>query len=490
MAQVTIVGLGPGSWAGLPLGSWNLLDEQTQQNGAILLRTERHPVVDDLRNKGIVFTALDSYYDAGDSFEEVYNRIADHVIATAKEKGHLVYAVPGHPGVAETTVQLLRKKGPEAGVAIKIGPGHSFLDDLFAAVGVDPNDGTLLLDGTSLLPRQINPSLHTVIAQVYSRDVASDVKLTLMGQYPDDYQVTVVRAIGIEGMEQIETMPLYEIDRLDWIDHLTSVYVPATLEERVINRQLWQFRDIIAALRDPDTGCPWDLKQTHQSLRKYLLEEAYEAADAIDREEPFDLADELGDVLLQIVLHAQIGSEEGTFDLYDVIQSVTDKMIRRHPHVFAAAQADTAEDVVANWQEIKQQEKADAGVEELSLLDSIPVSLPAVTAAYRLQKKAADVGFDWDDIRDVYAKIKEEINELEETDDKEDEFGDLLFAMINLSRFWKIDPEEALSRTNRKFRRRFAYVEKRLREMGKTPEQSTLQEMDKLWDEIRHQEKS
>jgi tetrapyrrole methylase family protein/MazG family protein len=490
MAKVMIVGLGPGSWSGLPLGTWNLLDTYTKQNKAVLLRTELHPVVDDLRAKGIVFAALDEFYETSADFAEVYRRIAEHVLAKAQETGDVLYAVPGHPGVAETTVQLLRQLGPQQGVEIVIGPGHSFLDDLFSKVGVDPNDGLLLLDGTNLLPRQLNPSLHTVIAQVYSRDVASDVKLTLMEQYPDDYEVIVARAVGIEGMERMEKMPLYEIDRVEWMDHLTTVYLPATLEDRITNRQMWKLREIIAALRDPDTGCPWDLKQTHQTLRKYLLEEAYEAADAIDRDDPFDLADELGDVLLQIVLHAQIGSEEGTFDLFDVIQSISDKMIRRHPHVFSSAQADTAEEVVTNWQEIKKQEKADAGRAGESLLDAVPVSLPAVTAAYKLQKKAAEVGFDWEDIKGVYEKVKEEINELEETDDVEDEFGDLLFAMINLARFFKIDPEEALARTNRKFRRRFAYVEERLRQMGKTPAESTLEEMDRLWNEVRHQEKS
>ena len=151
-----------------------------------------------------------------------------------------------------------------------------------------------MLDGTSLLSRQLNPSLHTIIAQVYNRDVASDVKLTLMEQYGDEYVVTVATAVGIAGLERIEQVALYELDHLDWLDHLTTLYVPATEEEAVVNKQLWKFVEIIAALRDPDTGCPWDLKQTHQTLRKYLLEEAYEAVDAIDRDDPFDLADELG----------------------------------------------------------------------------------------------------------------------------------------------------------------------------------------------------
>ncbi|MBL0389114.1 nucleoside triphosphate pyrophosphohydrolase [Tumebacillus sp. ITR2] len=486
MAQITIVGLGPGSWTGLPLGSFQILETQQAANGAIFLRTERHPVVDDLREKGIVFVALDSFYEEAEEFAEVYQNIANHLFDHAQKNGHIVYAVPGHPGVAEITVQNLRRQAPQHGVEIVIGPGHSFLDDLLVNVGVDPTDGLLFLDGTALLPRQLNPSLHTVIAQVYSRDVASDVKLTLMTQYPDDYPVTVARAVGVEGLERVETMPLYEIDRLDWIDHMTTVYLSATLEENVINRQLWRYVDIIAALRHPETGCPWDLKQTHQTLRPYVLEEAYEVADAIDRDDPFDLADELGDILLQIVLHAQIGSEEGTFDIHEVIRLASEKMIRRHPHVFNAAEAETPEDVVANWAEIKAQEKADKGEVIEHLLDSIPSSLPAISMAYKIQKKAADVGFDWDNLSDVYQKVKEEITELQETtDDHAGELGDLLFALVNLARFLKVDPEEALSRTNRKFRERFAYIENALREKGKTPQESTLDEMDALWNEAK-----
>jgi tetrapyrrole methylase family protein/MazG family protein len=490
MAKVTVVGLGPGSWSGLPLGTYTILEKQMEAGGAIFFRTERHPVTDDLRQKGIVFTALDSFYEQGESFADVYQTITDHLLNAAKEQGHVVYAVPGHPGVAETTVQNLRRQGKEAGVEIEIGPGHSFLDDLLVHVGADPADGMLLLDGTSLLPRQLNPSLNTVIMQVYSQDVASDVKLTLMEQYPDEYEVTVVRALGVEGEERVVTVPLYELDRLDFIDHLTSVFVPGTEDEAVVNRQMWKFVEIIKALRDPDTGCPWDLKQTHQTLRKYVLEEAYEVADAIDRDDPFELCDELGDLLLQIVLHAQIGSEEGTFDIYEVIRSVSDKMIRRHPHVFGGGmEAETAEQVVQNWQEIKAQEKEEKGEAPQSILDDVPRSLPALTAALKLQKKAAKAGFDWDDISDVYQKVKEEINELQETNDKSDEFGDLLFAMINLARFLDVDPEESLARTNQKFRARFSYIEQRLREQGKSLEQSTLEEMDRLWNEAKKRNK-
>lgn len=486
MAKVTVVGLGPGSWNGLPLGTYTILEEQQRMGSEVFLRTERHPVVDDLREKGIVFTAFDHYYEQSEQFAEVYQKIADHLLNAAREQGQIVYAVPGHPGVAETTVQHLRRQGARAGVEVVIGPGHSFLDDLLVHVGVDPADGMLLLDGTSLRPRQLNPSLHAVIMQVYSPDVASEVKLTLMEQYTDDYPVTVVRAIGVEGMEKVLTIPLYELDRLDWIDHLTSVFVPSTEEEAVVHRQMWRYVEIVSRLRDPEEGCPWDLKQTHQSLRKYVLEEAYEVAEAIDKDDPFELADELGDLLLQIVLHAQIGAEEGTFDIYEVIRSAADKMIRRHPHVFGGGRAaDTAEEVVQNWQEIKAQEKAEKGLVQRSILDDIPSALPSVTAAIRLQKKAAQVGFDWSDIADVYKKVKEEINELQETSDKSDEFGDLLFAMINLARFLEVEPETALASTNRKFRDRFQHIENSLRERGKTLEESSLEEMDQLWEEAK-----
>jgi tetrapyrrole methylase family protein / MazG family protein len=381
-----------------------------------------------------------------------------------------------------------------------IGPGKSFLDDLLMRVGADPADGLLILDGTDLRKRSLNPSLPTVIMQVYSQAVASDVKLTLMEQYPDDYEVVLAQAVGVLGQEKLLRMPLYEIDRISDIDHLTTLYIPGSTDESVINGQMFRLIEIVEQLRGPE-GCPWDRKQTHKSLRKYMLEEAYEVADAIDREEFDDICEELGDVLLQVALHCQIAAEEGYFTIHDTIRAINEKMIRRHPHVFADIHVENAEEVVQNWEEIKQQEKRekkgiqDVQEESSSFLDTIPRSLPALMMAYKLQKKAAEVGFEWDDIADVYKKVQEEWQEFQEAAKIENpkqlemEFGDLLFVLINLSRYLKIDPESALSSANRKFRSRFQYIEQQLKREGASLHESSLEKMDKLWNVAKKIEK-
>ena len=253
---------------------------------------------------------------------------------------------------------------------------------------------------------------------------------------------------------------------------------------------------IMAALRTPGSGCPWDLAQTHASLVPYVLEEAYEVADAVERGNSADLRDELGDLLLQVVFHAQVASEAGAFALPDVVRAITEKMIRRHPHIFSETggpRGSSADAVVANWERIKAAERAAKG-ESRRVLDDVPLVLPGLTRAVKLQKKASGVGFDWGDVRLVLAKIREEIDEIAEALDEPaasrdaavaGEVGDLIFAVANLSRHAGVDPEAALRGTNQKFERRFAYIEDRLAERGSAPETSSLEEMDGLWNEAK-----
>ena len=253
---------------------------------------------------------------------------------------------------------------------------------------------------------------------------------------------------------------------------------------------------IMAALRAPESGCPWDLAQTHLSLVPYVLEEAYEVADAVERGTVADLRDELGDLLLQVVFHAQLASEAGGFAFPDVVRSITEKIIRRHPHVFARtdeAAETTADAVVAGWDSIKAVEREAKG-KAGRVLDDVPLALPGLTRAVKLQRRASRVGFDWGDVRLVLAKIREETDEIAEALDEEasrrdaalaDEIGDLLFAVANLARHAGIDPEPAVRGTNAKFERRFAFIEDRLVERGSAPAQSSLEEMDGLWNEAK-----
>jgi MazG family protein len=255
---------------------------------------------------------------------------------------------------------------------------------------------------------------------------------------------------------------------------------------------------VMQALRTPVTGCPWDLEQTFATVAPYTIEEAYEVVDAIQRHDLGDLREELGDLLLQVVFHAQLAAEAGAFTFADVVDAITAKMIRRHPHVFGDAAARTAGAPKGFWEKIKAEERAAKGVADqaVSVLDGVPVGMPGLTRAVKLQEKAARVGFDWPDITPVFDKIREEVAELEEvvvagdTAGITDEFGDLLFVMANLARHLGIDPEAAVRGTNSKFTRRFHGIEAALATDGRTPGQSTLNEMDALWNAVKKAEKA
>lgn len=254
--------------------------------------------------------------------------------------------------------------------------------------------------------------------------------------------------------------------------------------------------DIMARLRDPDGGCPWDLEQNFASIAPYTIEEAYEVADAIERGDMGDLKDELGDLLLQVVFHAQMAKEEGRFDFPDVVRAICEKMIRRHPHVFGDEDQRSAGAVKGRWEEIKAEEKAEKGKAPTSILDDVPLALPALARAIKLQNRAARVGFDWPDTSLVIDKLNEEMLELSaevakgsDPDRLEDELGDLLFVYANLARHMKVDPEAALRRANAKFRRRFGRIEEKLAAAGKRPEDSSLEEMDALWNEAKAEER-
>jgi tetrapyrrole methylase family protein / MazG family protein len=482
--KIEIIGLGAGDLNQLPLGVYKKL----LSHNRLFLRTKEHPVVKELEKEGVAYTSFDDIYEANDQFEAVYEEICRRLLEEANT-GPVVYAVPGHPLVAERTVQILLELSKRGEANIEIGGGQSFIDALFQALKIDPVEGFQLLDGTAFKKDQLQIQQHMIISQVYDRFVASEVKLTLMELLPDEYPVTIVTSAG-SGEESLKEVTLYELDREVTLNNLTSLYVPPVKDEILLRKQFSNFRDIIATLRGPD-GCPWDKKQTHESLKKYLIEESFEVIDAINRGDEDLLVEELGDVLLQIMLHAQIGEDEGFFTIDDVIEGVSNKMVRRHPHVFGTEKAQNAEEVVTIWDDIKRQEKGKVE----SLLDGVGFEIPNLIRAYEIQKKAASVGFDWDDLRPALDKVQEEIKELEEELGKTtvndellmDEFGDILFALVNVARFLKIQPEEALFRANEKFKSRFQYIEKRVKESGKTFSEYSLEELDQYWDEAKKQ---
>ncbi|KIP20496.1 MULTISPECIES: nucleoside triphosphate pyrophosphohydrolase [Anoxybacillus] len=481
MGTITIVGLGAGDIDQLSLGVYRTL----KQAERLFLRTKDHPVVAQLEAEGIYAQSFDDIYEKYDQFEQVYEHIVAFLCEEVK-KGDVVYAVPGHPLVAERTVKLLLEKRDH--ISVRIEGGQSFLDALFNAVGLDPIEGFQLIDATSFQPDEIQLRNHIIFCQVYDSFIASDVKLALLEKLPHDYPVFIVYAAGSK-QERIEKVPLYELDRGMTVNNLTSVYVPKVENDELLYHDFITLRRVIATLRGPN-GCPWDRKQTHESLKKYLLEEAYELLDAIDQQDDENMVEELGDVLLQVMLHAQIGEDEGMFSIDDVIRAVTEKMIRRHPHVFGDVHVEHAEEVVRNWQAIKQEEKAR---ESLSLLDDVAKALPGTSRAYEYQKKAAEVGFDWSEVESMWRKVEEEMNEVKQEANRMDEqklkmeFGDLLFALINVCRYYKVNPEEALAMANEKFYRRFQYIEQKVKQSRKDWSSYSLDQLDEIWEEAKRE---
>ncbi|NMB45787.1 MAG: nucleoside triphosphate pyrophosphohydrolase [Firmicutes bacterium] len=493
MADIIIVGLGPGSPTQISLGALQALKSADH----IYLRTAVHPVVPwlvkELNLSPTQYTAFDSYYETADSFDEVYQRILTTLTAKVYAGEKLTYCVPGHPGVAETTAAQLVDWAEREAKAVEIMPSMSCLDAVYAVLGIDPTMGVTIgdaLDMPDLIPR--NPMLLT---QVYNRLIASDVKLRLMNQLHDEHPITVVRAAGIPGEERVATIPLYQLDTVPWLDHLTSVYVdPPDLPVSETDLQqtdhfypLDPLVNVMQRLRAPD-GCPWDQVQTHESLRRYLVEETYEVLEAIDQGRWDNVEEELGDVLLQVVFHAEIAAENGRFDINDVISTVTEKLIRRHPHVFGSIEVEDAEEVSRNWEKIKKRERERTGNEYTSLLDGVPLGLPALTQAEKTQAKAARIGFEWEDISGAIAKVKEEMKELKDAWKDNDqnavdaELGDVLFALVNVARYLDVDPEMALREATRKFTTRFRYIEDTAAKQGRNLAEMSLQEMDELWD--------
>ncbi|MDK3223639.1 nucleoside triphosphate pyrophosphohydrolase [Clostridium perfringens] len=483
--MLKIMGLGPGAYEALTIGAL----KELKNNKNIYFRTEKHPTVNFLKDEGIKFESYDHAYEKYDSFDDVYKYIAEDLITKIKDDEDLIYAVPGHPLVAEKSVINLIELCKENNIQYEVLPAVSFVDAMMEALQVDPIEGVKIIDAFDMKNQILDKRVGTIITQVYNNFIASEVKLRLLEGYEDDTEIIFVRAAGVEGLESIRKIPLYELDWQEDIDYLTSIYIPKDLGNK---KDFQDLLDIIETLRNPG-GCPWDREQTHESLKSALLEECYEVIDAIENEDEDALIEELGDVLLQVVFHASIGKEDGYFDIMDVIGGISNKMINRHPHVFGNEKANTSEQVLVNWDEIKKEEK---GIKTLTEeMQNIAKSLPATTRAYKVQKKAKKVGFDWDDVNCAMDKVKEELNEIKEVYNCEDksiiegEVGDLLFACINVARFLEVDGELALDKTIKKFIKRFSYIENEAIKNNKNLKDMTLEEMDKLWEEAKTSEK-
>ena len=474
---ITIVGLGPAGAEYLTREAWAHLEQCDE----IWLRTKFHPAVAGLP-EGVKVRSFDEVYDSGEDIATVLETIVQQVLELGKREQGVTYGVPGSPFVAEETVTKVMKAVEGSGLPIRLIDGVSFIEPVCSALGIDLHPQMVLADALHLAELEVPsfpPTLPAIISQLDSSFEASELKLTLMANYPQDHPVMLVHNAGTSD-EIVEKLALYEIDQSVHLGMLSCLYVPALSQ----GASFEDFQQIIARLRRAD-GCPWDREQTHLSLRPYLLEEAYEVLEALDQEDSEHLREELGDLLLQIGLHAQIATEDEDFLMSEVLQGISSKLIRRHPHVFSDVDAESVDKVLTNWEKIKANERKSNGETQKGMLDGIPLSLPALSQADQIQRRAKRVGFDWQTIEPVIAKVHEELGELRDArtdEERQAEAGDVLFAVVNLVRWLKVDPEIALRGTNLRFRKRFAYMEKKAAEQGKSVDQLSFEEMDQFWE--------
>lgn len=483
---LTLCGLGP---AGL-----DLLPEITlgrlRGAQALLVRTSRHPAAEQLRQQGVQFEALDRFYEKAATHEEAYRGIARYVWQLSLEKS-VTYATPGNPLVGEETVRLLLEYANDQNRPVDLLPAPGFVEAVMLALarkGLVPRwTEWQVLDAQALPSPGWRTGVPTLIFQLDHPGAASSVKLALQEEYPEESEVWIVRGAGMPGLESVLRLPLYQIDRpaAGIHDHLTCLVAPP-LPESHRRPRFHDFVELVAALRSPE-GCPWDRAQTPESLKRFVLEEAYEVVEAVSSGDSHAIQDELGDLMLQVLLYAQIYSEWGDFDVRDVIGGIVEKLIRRHPHVFAGAEAATPEQVTANWEAIKKEERP----ERASALDGIPKELPALMRALKVSRRAANAGFEWPDLPAVWSKLEEEIGELRAELQAADpgrlsaEIGDLLFTVVNIARWLKVDPEEALREMVHRFERRFRLMEQLCTAAGFASGSLPIEKLDEFWNEAK-----
>jgi len=466
MPGVTIVGLGPGNPDLLTVKARRILDAATEVHTSEV----RHTALATLPPSTAVIP-----------LEMPPEATVQAVLELGRRPEGVVFAVPGHPLVGNATAAALLDACRQEGLPCRVVAGVSLLDAACEALGIDAVAvGVQLVDPREARPDPGRPALVTPLPAASLLPVLRDKLLDL---YPPDHAVVVV-STAVSPLRPHE-LPLGDLGEAALPDGPGCLYLPALPPERNF-RTFGGLEGIVHRLRGPG-GCPWDRAQTHESLRRFLLEEAYETLAALDEGDPAKLREELGDLLLQILLHTEIAIESGEFRLADVVEGIGRKLVRRHPHVFGDVKVETPEQVVDNWEAIKRDERDERGGDR-PLLAGVPAAMPALAYSQALQSKAGGVGFQWPDVESILEKLVEELEELSKAEDataRTEEMGDVLFVLTSVARRLDIDAEEALRLAARKFRERFTRLEELARQRGSELPQLTLPELEALWQEAK-----
>ncbi len=477
---IIILGLGPGDSSLLTRQAWALLNSVSE----VYVRTSLHPALLEFPDGVKIFNLNDLIEDEEDLACD-FEKIVTKVLELGQRPEGVVYAVPGHPSIAEATSPEIIRRARDAGIPVTVVEGVSLMGHSLTALEQTGFPHLSIIDALELGGKYFPPfppNMPILVTHVHSQKVLEKVKTTLLTLYPRDHPVQLVYETGTHECF-VESLSLQQIDQTETLGWTTALYLPplgayTSYEE---------FQELIAHLRSPD-GCPWDREQTHQTLRRNLMEETYEVLHAIDKESPSMMQEELGDLLLQITLHAQIAAENQEFTMSDLLQDIHTKLIRRHPHVFGDADLRDAQSVIAHWERIKAVERGENDSEIKGLLEGIPVAMPSLAVADAYQRRAARVGFDWPEIVGVIDKVKEELDEFQVADDntsQAEEIGDILFAVANLARWVGVDPESALRETNSKFKKRFNAIEAAAQKKGVNLSDMSLDEMDEIWEQTK-----
>jgi tetrapyrrole methylase family protein/MazG family protein len=473
LKTITIIGLGPGPKKLLTLEAYELLNNINE----VHFRTIEHPVAKELIDEGIRYKSFDDLYDQYENFDELYQAIAADLIKTAKNEGKVFYAVPGHSNLYDESVKYIYNLADEA-IEIKTIYGASVHEVALNAINASVTDDLLVTNALDVKKHRIDYKKNNLVIGVFNQYIASDLKVNLMNAYDLSHQIYYIHGAETEN-ESVALIDLEDLDRQVDYNHLTCIYIP----KLTIKKDFSDLIEIMDFLRSED-GCPWDRKQTNKSLMPYTIEEVYELIETIEADDFEAFEEELGDLLLQVVFYAQINAEEGYFSIDDVINQIVEKLIRRHPHLFNN-EIEADGDPHKNWDDLKKKEYDEKFIYEG--MARIPNSLPSLMVAYKIQKKAADHGFDWENIDGAYDKLNEEIIELKDAVAKGNpkeivmELGDLLFSVVNVSRFLDVRPELALRQSNKKFIQRFRSMEEKSRENNVVFSELDIENMEKLW---------